>query len=93
MQIRGDLTGQVHDTVESLDVDLVGRPEHGVLIQQRAHLGRDARIAGASLEAALAVCVVRRASGESGRLDDDQREHRKQLRAIHAIGVRAEEER
>lgn len=80
---------QIHDAVESVHVDLIGRSQRRMLIEQRVHLRRDGRIPGATVKSALAICGVCGAPAKGTRQDDDERRHVKWPAATHSIGLGA----
>jgi hypothetical protein len=89
LQVRSDLTSQVHDTIQSLHVELIWRPQCRMLVQQCPYLGRDPRVAGASAGSALSVCAVCGTSGKSARKDDDEGQNVEWFTPSHLIRVRA----
>jgi hypothetical protein len=89
LQVRSDLTSQVHDTIQSLHVELIWRPQCRMLVQQCPYLGRDPRVAGASAGSAPSVCAVCGTSGNSARNDDDEGQNVEWFTPCHLIRVRA----
>jgi len=72
LQVGSHATSQIHDTIKSLHIDLIWRPQRRMLIQQCPYLGRERRVAGASAGSALPICAVCGTSGKSARKDDKE---------------------
>src|SRR4029077_1603781 len=89
LQVGSHLTRQIHDTVQSLHIYLIWRPQRRMLIQQCPYFGRDLRVARTCAGAALSICAIYATSGKCGGQDDEAGDNVEWCVRSHLIRVPA----